>query len=133
VLGGRGKFRDSNNPADYAAVRHRLAQLFPQLGEVSWQYFWGGRVALTADHYPHLHRLAPELYAALGYNGRGVAMASRLGALVAEWLLGRPDDELPVPVQPLQPIPLHRLRRPALSLLVSWKRMLDAKESRRGR
>jgi hypothetical protein len=33
----------------------------------------------------------------------------------------------------LQPIPFHRLRRPALSLLVAWKRMLDAKESRRTR
>ena len=130
VLGGRGKFRDSSDPADYAAVRQRLSQLFPQLGEVAWQYFWGGRVALTADHYPHLHRLAPNLYAAFGYNGRGVAMASRLGALVAEWMLGRADDELPVPVQPLRPIPLHALRRPVLSLLVGWKGMRDARESR---
>jgi hypothetical protein len=50
---------------------------------------------------------------------------------VAEWILGRDDDELPVPVQPLRPIPFHGLRRPALSLLVLWKRMLDARESRR--
>jgi len=32
---------------------------------------------------PHLHELAPGLRAALGYNGRGVAMATVLGTLLA--------------------------------------------------
>ncbi len=131
VLGGRGRFNESDDPSDYIHIRNRLKELFPQLGEPRWEYFWGGKVALTLDHLPHVHELAPGLAAALGYNGRGVAMSSRLGAVMAEWAAGRPASELPLPASPLKPIPLHGLRQPVLSLVVAWKRWRDRRESRR--
>jgi len=131
VLGGRGRFLESSDPADYSSVKARLSQLFPQLGAPQWQFFWSGRVALTLDHYPHFHELAPGLATALGYNGRGVAMASRLGAVLADWASGRPAAELPMPATPLRRIPLHALRRPILGLAVGWKRWRDEREGRR--
>jgi len=51
---------------------------------VRYDYHWGGLVAMTGDHLPHLHELAPGLLAGLGYNGRGVAMAIVMGRLLAD-------------------------------------------------
>jgi sarcosine oxidase len=67
-------------------------------------------VALTQDFLPHLHELAPGLHAALGYNGRGVAMATALGTLLARRAAGEPADALPFATSALRTIPFHGLR-----------------------
>ena len=41
---------------------------------------------MTADHLPHLHAPAPGVIAALGYNGRGVALATALGLAIGAHL-----------------------------------------------
>ena len=130
VLGGRGRFADSSDPALYGHLHARLSEMFPDLGEPGWEFHWAGRIALTLDHLPHLHEPAPGLLAALGYNGRGVALASAMGKALAGRASGAPAEDLPLPLSPLRPIPLHRLRGPALSLAIAWKRMLDAWETR---
>lgn len=40
---------------------------------------------MTADHYPHLNQVSPNVLAAMGYNGRGVVMASVMGKVLAAW------------------------------------------------
>jgi glycine/D-amino acid oxidase-like deaminating enzyme len=126
IIGGRGRSSESSNPALYSGVMANLGRLFPQLGNPGWEFFWGGRVALTLDHLPHLHELATGVFAGLGYNGRGVAMATAMGHQLALRALGRSAQELAFPSTPLAPIPLHALRRPALAVTVAWKRLLDA-------
>ena len=84
----------------------------------------GGRFALTADHLPHLHNPAPGLYTVIGCNGRGVAMLSQLGRLVADLGSGAVAAEnSPVPVTPVAPIPFHSLRRIGLEAMGAWYRM----------
>jgi glycine/D-amino acid oxidase-like deaminating enzyme len=130
VVGGRGPFRDGTPPRDYAKIVDGLRWLFPDLATPAIEHFWSGRVALTLDHLPHLHELAPGLRACLGYNGRGVALATACGKLLADWAQGRAAAALPLPLAPLRPIPLHALRRPALSAAIAWKRLLDRWEAR---
>lgn len=130
ILGGRGRSAESSDPALYRGVTDRLNLLFPQVGKPEWEFFWGGRVALTVDHLPHLHELTSSVYAGLGYNGRGVAMATAMGRQLALRALGRAAADLDFPATPLQPIPLRAFRRPALALAVNWKRLLDAWDAR---
>ncbi|HYB41308.1 MAG TPA: hypothetical protein VEL75_06025, partial [Candidatus Methylomirabilis sp.] len=68
---------------------------------------------------------APGVHAALGYNGRGVAMASAMGKVLADRAQGR---AVAFPESPLRPVPLHRWRRPVFELIVGWKRALDRLE-----
>ena len=59
-----------------AAVPHLTAyarKLWPALAGVDWTHGWGGRLAMTRDHYPHIHEPARGVLICLGYNGRGVA------------------------------------------------------------
>jgi len=130
VVGGRGRSRQTEDPAFYRSVIDGLSWLYPQVGPMQLEYYWAGQVALTLDHLPHLSEPAPGLYAMVGYNGRGVAMATACGKLMAERIRGKPADELPLPTTPLRPIPFHGLRRPALAAAVTWKRILDRVESR---
>ncbi|HWO05556.1 MAG TPA: FAD-binding oxidoreductase [Methylomirabilota bacterium] len=125
VMGGRGRTRDSADRSDYANIMASAVELYPQLRGCEWEFVWGGKVAVTLDHLPHLHELAPGVHAALGYNGRGVAMATVMGKVLADRVQGRAAI---FPESPLRPVPLHRWRRPVFELIVAWKRALDRME-----
>jgi glycine/D-amino acid oxidase-like deaminating enzyme len=132
LVGGRGRFRESQDRADYAPVIARLKRLFPEAGELAIDHFWGGKVALTLDHTPHIAEPAPGLAVAAGFNGRGVALTSAVGRAMADHLTGTPLGELPLPVRPMRPIPFHGLRIPAMAGAIWLKRAQDWWEARRG-
>lgn len=104
----------------------RLREIFPDIDLDGIEYMWTGRVALTLDHVPHIHRLADGLYAGLGYNGRGVAMATLFGKVLAAHCLGREKDADFLPVTPMPRIPFSRFRSQGLAVALTWKRLLDA-------
>lgn len=131
VMGGRGGFRDSSDPADYRRVIADLRLVFPQVGEPDLDFYWGGKVAVTLDHIPHIYAPAPGILAGMGYNGRGVAMASLMGKLLAERALGMHDGDCPLPTSNMKAIPFHGLRRPAIRALTAWKRLRDTLDLRR--
>jgi glycine/D-amino acid oxidase-like deaminating enzyme len=125
VMGSRGVFGPA--PPQLAARHHYRAvrEIYPQLDGLPFEYHWGGLVAMTSDHLPHLHELAPGLRAALGYNGRGVAMATVLGTLLARWSLGEAPAELGFPVTPVRPMALHRCSQLGARVAIQYLRGLD--------
>jgi len=131
VVGGRGNARESERRELYAHIVASLHGLYPQASGAKLEYFWSGRVALTLDHLPKIGELGPGLWSGGGYNGRGVAMATATGRLLARCAGGESADSLPLPPTKLRPLPLHGLRAPAIELAVGWKRLLDAWETRR--
>src|SRR5213082_2233586 len=126
VMGSRGTFAPV--PGARAVRQHYRAvhEIYPQLEGVAFQYHWGGLVAMTRDHLPHLHEPAPGLLAGLGYNGRGVAMATVMGRLLAQRALGTPAAELGFPVTPLRPMPLHALSGIGARATIQYLRLADA-------
>ena len=133
VMGSRGVFGAA--PLAVAARHHYRAvrDIYPQLDGLPFEYHWGGLVAMTPDHLPHLHELAPGLRTALGYNGRGVAMATVLGSLLARWVLGESAAELGFPVTPVRPIALHRFSRLGARAAIQYLRALDGMARARAR
>ncbi len=127
VIGGRGSVSDTVSDSVYAALRRAAARMYPPLARVPWPYRWYGRVGLTRDWLPHLAELAPGAWAALGYCGRGVAMATTMGVLLGEALRDRREPAYPVAA--LKAIPLHSLRVPLLQAGIAYYRALDALRS----
>lgn len=125
IIGGRGATRDASVKARQAALRATAEQLYPQLKGVDWTHAWGGDVALTRDHLPGLHLLAPGVMAGLGYNGRGVAMATVMGKVLSDWASGVPAQALDFPVTDASPIPFHQFRNLGLGPAVAALRVLD--------
>jgi len=100
-------------------------ETFPQLRGTKFAYQWGGMVAMTSDHLPHLHVLGPGLFAGLGYNGRGVAMATVMGRALAALATGAAPEAAGLPVVPLRPVRFHAASRLGVLATVAWYRMLD--------
>ncbi|MGR7997833.1 NAD(P)/FAD-dependent oxidoreductase [Xanthobacter sp. ZOL 2024] len=111
-----------------AAVRRRLAQLFPELAAVPMPDFWGGRIAMTVDRLPHLHRTDEGLAAWVGCNGRGLALCCGMGTVLADAVLGRPDAELALPPTPPKPLPLHGFVTATARMILPYYRWLDGRE-----
>ncbi len=125
IMGGRGSFREGPTLAQQARLRAVSERLFPQLRGTRWDHAWGGLVAVTPDHMPHLHELAPGLMAGLGYNGRGIAMATAMGREMAHWSLGRAAGDLSCPVTPVRPLPFAFARGAAVEFEILRQRLLD--------
>lgn len=125
VMGGRGAWREGGLLRTQAALRRAAGALYPALRGVRWDFAWGGQVAITADHLPHLHRLGAGVMAALGYNGRGVALATAMGAELAAWAAGTPARDLALPVTPLSPVPFHRFHRLGVAVAGARAAALD--------
>ena len=73
--------------------------MFPQLKGIEYEYRWAGRIAITRNFLPHVHLPADGMTIALGYNGRGIAMATTLGkhlaALIGGTTRGSPRKSSP--------------------------------------
>ncbi|HXJ84947.1 MAG TPA: FAD-binding oxidoreductase [Candidatus Methylomirabilis sp.] len=126
-----GPVFDMNGAADVAKVNRRLATLFPQLGPLEWEYRWTGWVGMTYDLNPHLHELEPGLWAALGYSGRGIALATMMGRDLAARIAGASDAALAFTPVPLRSSPIRQIAKPLVGCLLNYYRALDAWDDRR--
>lgn len=125
LMGGRSPNRETDEPARFQYLIDIATRLFPALKGVRWTHFWNGRLAITPDHYPHFHEPAPGALVSLGYNGRGVAMATAMGTQIAERILGAAPDALSMPITDLKEIPFHGLWRSAVSARLVYGRIRD--------
>ena len=83
LIGGRGPMReisDGRRASSFAGLR---AQTVAGLAASAVDPCLGRRLAMTTDQYPHIHEPAAGCLACLGYNGRGVAMSTAMGAQLA--------------------------------------------------
>lgn len=124
LLGGRGRFAEPQAAPDFAHLERALARLFPQLQGVPITHRWAGRIAITRDFLPHLHRPSPGLTAVLGCNGRGIALCTSIGAHLAAQLLDA-SHAMPYANSPVRTFPLHGLQRLYISAGVAWYGLLD--------
>ena len=125
MMGGRGYFKEPDRLEDFAVLLRQIRRLFPRVADAPIEHRWFGRVAITTDHLPHLHEPAPGLLAALGYNGRGIAMATAMGMLLARRLAGEALESLPLPAQPIRPIPFHGFHRLGVTAAITYYRLRD--------
>ena len=89
----------------HEAWAHRyLRRIFPQLGAIAFEASWFGRIGMTDDNIPRLHRFAPNVVGFSGYNGRGIGPGTAFGRLLAQLVSGRLSEaDVPLPVtEPLR-------------------------------
>ncbi len=126
VFGG-GETSTGRVPADVRSfVRPHLLEVYPQLAKATITHGWGGIVSVTAPRLPYLREIAPQVWAAGGYSGQGVALAPYLGKLMAEAAQGRPERLSTFASLPIPPLPLAQwMRRPLVTFALWRGRMVD--------
>jgi glycine/D-amino acid oxidase-like deaminating enzyme len=124
LIGGRGPMREIEAPADIGFILRYARRLWPALESATWTHAWGGQLAITADHVPHVHAPAPGIWICLGYNGRGVALASALGAQLAQ-RIADPRSPLDLPLTGIKPFALHAAWPLGVTAAVTCGRIRD--------
>jgi glycine/D-amino acid oxidase-like deaminating enzyme len=109
-------------------VAERLQRLWPQIGQVNFDYVWNGYVGMTTDFLPRIHRLGPDAYGWTGCNGRAVALSIALGDELSKAVRGLPESNLALPFSDPVPIAAHGLLRRLAPLMLMVYRRRDARE-----
>lgn len=109
IFGGRARFSarsDQQSDAKSGEIlRRALSGVFPHLADIPVDYCWGGLVDMTQDRYPRAGQ-AEGLWYAMGYSGHGAQIATHLGQIMADRILGL-DDRNPFAGLPWGAVPLH--------------------------
>lgn len=126
LMGGRSPMRDGATRETLGRLVRYAERLWPELRGVNWTHAWNGQLAVTTDHYPHFHEPHPGALICLGYNGRGVAMATAMGGEIARRLTGTPVDELNMPLTDLTEIPFHGLWKVGAAARIAYGQLRDA-------
>ena len=125
LMGGRSLQRDVTRFEDAANLIAYTKRLFPQLSDVDWTHVWNGQVAITTDYQIHMHEPAENVHVALGYNGRGVAMATAMGSVLADRIAGARREDLPMPVTDMSPISFHRFHKLGVNIRLVYGKIRD--------
>ena len=126
LFGGRVSYSTLMPPDLPRALRHKMLEVFPQLDDVSFDFTWGGFVAITVERTPDVGRVAPNVYYAQGYSGTGVALSGVVGKIVAEAIAGQAERVDLFAKLPHTPFPGGpALRTPLLAAAMLWYRLRD--------
>jgi glycine/D-amino acid oxidase-like deaminating enzyme len=125
LMGGRGPMQWIRDPAAVDYLIRYARRLWPALRGVRWTHGWNSRLAMTADHYPHVHVPGPGALVYLGCNGRGVALATAMGQQLARRLSGGDTAQIDMPVTTIKPIRFHALWPVAVRSVVLYGRIRD--------
>jgi glycine/D-amino acid oxidase-like deaminating enzyme len=111
-----------------ATTSARLAEAFPQIGEIDVPYIWEGIIAMTPERLPRLHQLAGGVYAGMGYSGRGIALATVMGAALAQRAMGAAEDAVALPPVPIKTLPMHDIVSPLSRVMIGYYRWKDGRD-----
>jgi glycine/D-amino acid oxidase-like deaminating enzyme len=125
LMGGRSVQRDISRPDELSALTRYAIRLWPSLRGVRWTHGWSGQLAITPDHYPHIHEPDETVLVCLGYNGRGVAMSTAMGPELARRVVGGREEEIAMPITGIRKIPLHGLWNSMVEARVAYGRIRD--------
>jgi glycine/D-amino acid oxidase-like deaminating enzyme len=90
---GRIDKRHDSNARCYERLRRSILTVFPQLGDVSIEYEWGGAFAMTADFLPRYGSMFDgKLVYGHGCCGHGVGLSFFGGEIMRDLILERPTE-----------------------------------------
>lgn len=126
LFGTRGGIFE-NAPA-LAAVKKRsdadFRNMFPAWSDVETEYSWYGHVCLARNLTPFVGEVPglKGVFAAMGWHGSGIAMASISGEKIAGLIMGKlQQSDLPLPLQrPFARFPMPALRKLYLQGAYWW-------------
>jgi glycine/D-amino acid oxidase-like deaminating enzyme len=136
VTGGAATFPGPAGVALRKPVAARLMRLWPQLGDVEFDFVWSGYVGMTPDSllhpeipgFPRIHQLGPNGFAWVGCNGRAVALSISLGRELARATQSVALEKLGLPFSEPSPRPFQPIVRRLAPFALPLYRRLDAKE-----
>ena len=124
IFGSFGALRDTGVATHKAWAKRAINRIFPQLGEVTFEFEWFGCLGMTDTRLPRFHELAPGVVSISGYNGRGIAPGTAFGRALAHHVLGHAKEELPLQGTLVKRNRFRRLKAYGIELGAQLKHLL---------
>ncbi len=128
IMGGRGTRSGGVGSMDPRHLHRAAIKLFPQLEIARWTFNWAGYVGVTLHQKPLLLRLGENAYAGLGYNGRGITMATAMGRQLTRALAGKSTL---LPVESLEKNKFYAFYRLGVTGRILYGEWLDRRQGLR--
>jgi len=96
IIGGMGQLDHVASGVHRHWVQRKIGKLFPTLKGIDIECHWDGRIGMTREKLPKIWRFGPGAYACFGYSGRGIAPATVFGQRLANSILTKEENDLPV-------------------------------------
>jgi glycine/D-amino acid oxidase-like deaminating enzyme len=125
LMGGRGPMHSIATPSSLAYLTRYAGRLWPGLAGARWTHGWNSRLAMTKDHWPHVHEPTGSALIFLGCNGRGVALGTAMGQQLASRLVHGTAFEMAMPITSPKPIRFHGLWPLGVKSVVLYGRIRD--------
>ena len=127
VIGGPGGLwaPHSGSSLAFDLLETSTRRMFPALATTAFPHRWAARDTVTLDLTPHLYEPEPGLFSALGFNGRGLAIGTSLGMVLANRVSGESAESQPFPTTEASPVPLDPLTTLGFHLKVAWARLFS--------
>jgi len=110
LVGSVGNVEGFAMDLNRAWAKRTIAKVFPQIPDVDLEYGWYGRIAMTTNHIPRFHVMDEGLAMVTCYNGRGIGPGTVFGKLMAQYMAGGSETDIPLPVSPIKAVNFRRLR-----------------------
>jgi glycine/D-amino acid oxidase-like deaminating enzyme len=136
VTGGASMFPGPAGAPLRKPVADRLQRLWPQIGDVEFDFVWSGYLGMTPDSllhpevpgFPRIHELGPNGFAWVGCNGRAVALSISLGRELARATQGIAIEKLGLPFSRPKPRRFQPIMRRLAPFALPLYRRLDVRE-----
>lgn len=92
IFGGRAAMFPAPDGLAQSELRRLMTEVFPQLGDVTFEHSWSGRTGFSFNFMPNVGE-RDGIWHAMGYSGSGNAMAPYLGHKVALQMLGDSEGD----------------------------------------
>lgn len=124
IFGSIGRLDAIAKGTHQGFARRSVRALFPQLGDLTFEYWWDGRIGMTTNHLPRMHVMADNVFSISGYNGRGIAPGTVFGRALANHIIGEPDA-IPLAPTPLTPDPWRTVKSAFYHVGAQAKHFID--------
>jgi gamma-glutamylputrescine oxidase len=131
LFGGRASYSNLTPPNLRSIMRRRMRRVFPQLadstlGDLDFEYLWGGTIDISLNRAPHWGRLDPNVYFAQGFSGHGVATTGLAGKVIAEAIRGQHERlDVYARIEHRDFAGGRALRTPLLVAAMAWYKLRD--------
>lgn len=120
------RLADGYQPAVFEGFTRLLKERFPDVPDLKIEAFWGGWIGMTPDFLPlSFSNRKGNLFYGMGYNGHGIAHATSNGQMLADQVLGKPNEDVELFKRRMLPLPPEPLRWLAVNGLKKYYERID--------
>ena len=76
----------------FEMLKERIGSVFPQLGDVNFDYSWSGTTDLTVKGPTAAYNIGDHIYSVFGWSGHGVAQTVRIGKAISDKITAQNND-----------------------------------------